>query len=978
MKTKSCVTFLLLGSFLASCLSAAAQTSILPATLTFTGGGYASMSTTTNFTPPYGSPFTSAQDVNVTSQPPQTNSVTLGAMTTQAVTAGDALIVTLWYQRVDGQIATTYPGNPKIQPNEANLVASFDQGTVNSLTVPMRGRNQWRQINIPFIAAATGFATFNIEFGNTKQEILVGGVQIKDYGQKSVLSTANPTDDTSAFVLSNNNYAWGTLTTNVPVTGAFFTTADKVKVNVAAGDAANHAQECNLNANLTKPVAAGDTLVAILWLRRDPASNQTNMGISAYNLTLQSLSTTIPASYVPLIVDGNWKQYYIPFTASQSYTELTPATTAQFQIMFGAAAQTLDVGGIQIIDLGTSVTAASLTSNQTEYPGRSLSDPWRATAQASIQQNRMGNLNVTVLDYTGRAVPGVTVTGSMTKHQFGFGSWANWGYLVGNPGGGQSIIPNYVAAFNQYTGTLPSTSSVFNRVNEGDYKWRNWEPSPTGIYGLSQWFLTHGITDVRGHNLVWPNYQPYHAPYTDVPDDVPGLGATALSARVLSHIDAEAGDTQSGQQACGLLSAWDVVNEPWTSRDMQVVIAGLASKNNVTPAISASVFTPWFNEVVKSDPSPYRFINDNGVEQTYNRVFPQALPNVPEEFDYEVLTNMVGLGAPIDGYTFESHFSGATSFPTPPVTEKQIFDRFSSIPTGQGTNVPFIGEVTEYDPQFSDQSVQQDYMADYMTLAFSEPNFDSFILYGFWGGDFPTSSGSTVPGTTNHYGNVFNSDWSISPSGAAYLGLTHGKWWTQNVSAVTSSAPATLNGYLGRYALTATYAYTTRVYYVDLPSKAGAKVNLQIDGSQNTSHVWVYDVANAPAIYPPLILIANSGAVNGVMVSSTSTSGPAFVPPGQTQGPQQLRINTEAYGPVKIWLRYLSPNGITPFYGGIDAPATALISTNSTATWKWGQWNGITTLAAGSAHVLNFNYHQTGAALDQVLITDDPNFVPTY
>jgi hypothetical protein len=48
--------------------------------------------------------------------------------------------------------------------------------------------------------------------------------------------------------------------------------------------------------------------------------------------------------------------------------------------------------------------------------------------------------------------------------------------------------------------------------------------------------------------------------------------------------------------------------------------------------------------------------------------------------------------------------------------------------------------------------------------------------------------------------------------------------------------------------------------------------------------------------------------------------------------------------------------------------------------WKWcaPRWGAGVTLAAGSEHVINLNCDQTGAQVDQVLITDDPNFQPTY
>jgi hypothetical protein len=347
-----------------------------------------------------------------------------------------------------------------------------------------------------------------------------------------------------------------------------------------------------------------------------------------------------------------------------------------------------------------------------------------------------------------------------------------------------------------------------------------------------------------------------------------------------------------------------------------------------------------------------------------------------------LMTNVINGGAEVDGYTYESHFA-ANNPPTPPtdpVTANQVFSRFGALNSSRG---PILGQVTEYDPQFTDQGEQADYMADYLTTAFSQTNFDSFTMYGFWGGDFPTANKNMLPGTpagtTNYYGNVFNTDWSVSPSGEAYLGLVHGQWWTRNASAVSSTGGvATINGFLGRYALTASYGDVTKIYYVDLPTPAGAKVNLQLDGSGGTTHVWVYDVANSPAIYERLQRVANAAAVNGVAVNSV-TNTVAFVPPGQTQGPQQLRISTEATGSVHIWFRgYGTGYSTDEIYAGVDAPATTVVHLPVGSTFVWGEPWGTTVLAAGTSHVININCNQTGAQVDQILITDDPNFVQTY
>lgn len=52
-------------------------------------------------------------------------------------------------------------------------------------------------------------------------------------------------------------------------------------------------------------------------------------------------------------------------------------------------------------------------------------------------------------------------------------------------------------------------------------------------------------------------------------------------------------------------------------------------------------------------------------------------------------------------------------------------------------------------------------------MSFSHPSVDAFIMWGFWDG--------------NHWHQnapIFNLDWSIKPSGQAYIDKVFNEWWT--------------------------------------------------------------------------------------------------------------------------------------------------------------------------------------------------------
>jgi hypothetical protein len=961
------------------------------------GGLTGSNGVVSGLTPPYGASFTTGYGVDVIHADSRDD--VRYYTTTGSVTAGDALIATVYYQRTDG-IAMGLPNanNKYIYPNESNIYAVFSQTsgttTLASLVAPLRGRNQWRSVNIPFIAASTGTGEFQVDFASAIQNVVVAGVQVVDYGQRSVISRTNPVDDTSGFVFKT--VGTDATETSTPTTGQIFSSFDKITVSSTTGTLAN-ANLIGLTGTITGTITSGDTLVVAAWMKRDNSSNQTQMALAGYNIVAASGATGTLTALRSLVVDNNWKQYYLATTATATFAP----NTAVLQVYCGIDPEVIDIAGLQILDLGTTVSTASLTSNQLDYPGRILGGTWLTAAQSRIQQYRTGTLTVNVLNSSGAALDNVPVSGHMTKHEFKFGGWAH-GYEFTGTVSPQIANPIVQGIVSQYKNNGPNTNAFFSCFTDGFYKWNDyWGQSVTADswgYTENNYLRTNGIFNIRGHNVTYPYF--YINNY--LPSTLSSETGATLSTAILAHIDQLTGDMTNAapnQQVCGLVTEWDSVNEPYSARrdSFFTGIAGLGT-GTATPYIAATNSTGWHTEIGKNDPSPPLFINEQGPEENYYRsASPQSYLTSSEEYNYEMMTNMINEGATVDGFNFESHFQPANNpfygtNVTDPYTEAEIFGRFSALVSTTGT---LSGEVTEYDPEFTDQSLQGDYMSDYLTLAYSEPNFTGFTLYGFWAGggsypnSFPTAAMTMLPGTpagqTNYYGNIFNTDWSVSPSGEAYLGLVKGQWWTYSATGTTSSTggAAALSGYLGRYEVTASGGSVTKNYYVDLPTNAGSNLNLQLGGTNTltTNNVWVYDAAASKEVYLPMVAENGvSGAVNHAAVE-VSTAG-AFIPPGEGTGPQQLRIDTEATGTVTIWLRGMASSGHSEISQGIVTGGTNTWTTTDINLYKGTSFGwtkaGTATLTPNCAHAVYYNSVETGGLIDQVLITDDPTFTPTY
>ena len=79
------------------------------------------------------------------------------------------------------------------------------------------------------------------------------------------------------------------------------------------------------------------------------------------------------------------------------------------------------------------------------------------------------------------------------------------------------------------------------------------------------WFAANGFGMVRGHNVIWPSAQ--YLP-TDVQTMLKAnpVDAGALRSRVNKHIADVMAYTK------GKVTEWDVLNEPYTNKDLQAVL----------------------------------------------------------------------------------------------------------------------------------------------------------------------------------------------------------------------------------------------------------------------------------------------------------------------------------------------------------------------------------------------------------------------
>jgi GH35 family endo-1,4-beta-xylanase len=427
-----------------------------------------------------------------------------------------------------------------------------------------------------------------------------------------------------------------------------------------------------LSARTAAPVKKGDALLATFWIR----SIYSLAGSARTDFVFERAGDPYTKSVIfPVSATAQWRQIHVPFAAVEDYG--VGAAQMNFHVDF--VPQTIEIGGISVIDYGGGVRVSDLPITPFTYAGREPKAAWRADAQRRIEQFRMSDLTVTVTAAQGKPVPDAEVHLAMQRHAFGFGSAVAADGLLGTSADDRKYQETIVQLFNKV-------------VLENDLKWEPWEQNRDRAIRGVQWLLDHHIA-VRGHNLVWPGWNLLPARIAALKGDKEKLTAT-----IDAHITDEVGALKDK------IVEWDVVNEPVTN-------------HQVMDVLGQDAMARWYRLAHEADPDAALFIND------YN-ILAAGGEDANHQDGFEAIINyLLDNGAPLGGIGVQSHFDGRL---TPPEKVLTLLDRFAK------SGLPI--EATEFDININDERLQADYLRDYMTILFSHPAVNGIIMWGFWEG----------------------------------------------------------------------------------------------------------------------------------------------------------------------------------------------------------------------------------------------------
>ena len=292
--------------------------------------------------------------------------------------------------------------------------------------------------------------------------------------------------------------------------------------------------------------------------------------------------------------------------------------------------------------------------------------------------------------------------------------------------------------------------SMFNLSGfENAMKMHQIETSANDIDNMLTWLEEHD-TPSRGHVFIWKISQ---LPNQNIAND-----SEELRKFLIDHI------TKYADRYKERILTWDVANEQIPNPQF-INIVGKDEMIN------------WFKAARENDPYARLALTDYGI---------LGGDIGKRDAFYDMIKFLVDKDAEIDVIGMQGHV-GTAAYPE---NVLRVLDRFA----GFGLDI----EITEFTIGIADEEKQGMFVKDFLTAVYSHPAVSSILTWGF------------IEGSINeHNAAMVRSDFSLKPSGEAWMDLLFNKWWT-NEEGTT--------GIDGRF--------LTRAYH------GKQKITVEIDGKQ--------------------------------------------------------------------------------------------------------------------------------------------------
>jgi GH35 family endo-1,4-beta-xylanase len=753
---------------------------------------------------------------------------------TQQVNAGDNLAISFWVRKIaplDNKNIRGYVGFEQASGNyDKSLYTAFPCDS-----------DVWTKYSIPFKSIgsyAPNAAQIVFHFAHGPQTFEIGGITAVNLGATPIINSpgmpiltgnihepasdcGNPVHEGFCYFGEGTTVAANTANRTIQVT----TQQNSEFIYAAA-----------LGWQTSAAVNQNDMLLLKFRARKlEPSGNSSIVGMVVFERTSddeKSLAASFPAD------TAEWVEYRIPFKAQSS---LAPGE-GRLNFQYAAGPQKFEIADVSLANYGQNINDAQL-SPAFYYPGRSDSNAdWRNRANARIEQFRKGNVRINVRDGNGNPVSGANVFVQQTEHSFRFGSAVNADRIVDDS-----------ADMQLYKSRISSHFST--SVLENDLKWGFWECTNCGNHKQQtsdaiQWLRGKDLA-VRGHNVIW-------AAWDTIPDSDRLRNLPASELR--QAIDNRFNDVLTYNGINGQLYQWDVINEPYGAYDVQGRIGGVPNVPQTNGVLGNLEMVRWLQRARQLDPNTKLFVNDYDILEDGGINFKH------QNYYFALINWLKNNGAPLDGAGLQAHFGRIT----PPDLMESIIDRYSQLPVRLG--------VTEFDFNSTDEQLQADYTRDVMTMIFSQPKFDDFVMWGFW------ENAHWLPNAA-----MYRADWSSKPNAIVYNDLLFKEWWTNEKRITDANGSANVRGFKGIYNVTVTVGNQTQTVSATIGDNGEITVTLATPTTGGEITDGVYKIT-----------AKHSGKV--LDVNGNSTANNATVHQWQYLGQtnQKWRVERQSDGTYKL------------------------------------------------------------------------------
>ena len=467
-----------------------------------------------------------------------------------------------------------------------------------------------------------------------------------------------------------------------------------------------------------KPICKGDVIFIQFDARCLASSDESGDGYISM-LMVEDNPTWSDWGGASAHLTREWQRFYGCAIAKRDM----PAGKVRLQIYLSHRQQTVEIGGIALLNLGQYVDIKKLPSKKLVY--KRPSAEWRKQANERIEKIRKGTFQLTIRDKNNKTLSNIPVSLKMRRHAFGFGCYADDAPLLRTDKDGQIFREHFLSLFNR--AIVPMFWGPGNATNKR-YGWEN--PFSRNRYEkIAQWCAEHNL-DVQAHVLTWPSSM-------YVPPEVAALKSSPakLQARTIKHIEEVI--AANGKN----VHSYQVLNEPCATREFMDVVG-------------MKQVAEWFKAARKAAPGKPLLINDNGQLSIYK----------DKQADYEaIIAELLSYGVPIDQIGFQGHIGSA--MPSPEILW-QTLDRFH-----KRFGKPI--HITEFTAGIPDEALQAEYTGDFLLAIFSHPAVEAVTFWGFWEGKHYAP-----------YQALYRKNWQEKPNGAVFRKLVH-ETWQSNANGTT-------------------------------------------------------------------------------------------------------------------------------------------------------------------------------------------------